>query len=79
MRLEQGDGERVREVLVAAEDLAVVAAVVGGRVDGVGPSVDPVHPLGGQIEGEAVGPSSVPVGGHHEDNLPGVWIARHVT
>ena len=63
---------------MASEDLAMVAAVVGCRVNGVGPGVDPVNSLHGQVEGQTVGPCSVPVRRHNEDDLSSVSIAGHV-
>ena len=63
---------------MASEDLAMVAAVVGCRVNGVGPGVDPVNSLHGQVEGQTVGPCSVPVRRHNEDDLASVSIAGHV-
>jgi hypothetical protein len=45
VRLEQRDGERVRQVLVAPEDLPVVLALVGGRVDRVRPVADSINLL----------------------------------
>ena len=57
--LEQGDGERVRQRLVAAQDLARVPAVVARRVDRVRFGVDPVDPPRHVVQRQAVGPRPV--------------------
>lgn len=56
VRLEHGHGEGVRQRGVAAQHDARVAAVVVGRVHGVGARVHPVHAARRQVQRQPVGP-----------------------